>query len=100
MVCLWKDGQVTQELFKVVAMSCRKKNREAKAQLELNLATSVKDNKKKYKYTNGKRRGQNQRPFLIGCWGNTVTKEEEKAEALNSFFASTFSIKTGYPQDN
>lgn len=41
----WEKGQATQEAFKHVFRSCRKKKiREVKAQLELNLATSVKDN--------------------------------------------------------
>lgn len=42
---LWKKGQATQEVFKDVLRSCRKKKiREMKAQLELSLATSVQDN--------------------------------------------------------
>lgn len=39
----WEKGQATQEVFKDVLRSCRKLE-VVKAQLELNLATSVKDN--------------------------------------------------------
>ena len=41
---LWKKGQATQEDYKDVMRFCREKIRRAKAQLELNLATAVKDN--------------------------------------------------------
>lgn len=40
---LLKKGQETQELFKDVIRSCREIIREAKAHLELNLATSLRD---------------------------------------------------------
>lgn len=40
---LLKKGQETQEVFKDVIRSCREIIGEAKAQLELNLAPSVKD---------------------------------------------------------
>lgn len=43
---LWKEEQISQEMFKDVTRPCRKKIRETKTQLELNLATAVKDNKK------------------------------------------------------
>ncbi|KAK4823640.1 hypothetical protein QYF61_004561 [Mycteria americana] len=41
---LWKKGQAIQEDYKDVVRLCREKIRRAKAQLELNLATAVKDN--------------------------------------------------------
>lgn len=93
-------GQVTQEVFKDVVGSWRKKIREAKGQLELNLANSVKDNKKCfYKYINSKTRGKGNLHSLLDTGGNTVTKDEEEAEVLNTFFTSVFS-KTGGPQNN
>ena len=43
--CLWKRGQVSHEDYKDVVKLCRENIRRAKVQLELNLATAVKDNK-------------------------------------------------------
>ncbi|KAK4815429.1 hypothetical protein QYF61_002644 [Mycteria americana] len=56
---LWKKGQATQEDYKGVAKLCREKIRRAKAELELNLAAAVKDNKKHFfKYISSKRRAK------------------------------------------
>ena len=68
---------------------CTEKIRKAKAQLELNLATKVKDNNKYfYKYINSKRRArENLHPWLDAeC--SLVTRDQDKAEVLNAFFAS------------
>ena len=45
---LWKKGQATQEDYMDVMRLCREEIRRAKSQLELNLATAVKDNKKMF----------------------------------------------------
>ncbi|NWT73742.1 LORF2 protein, partial [Prunella himalayana] len=98
---LLKEGLISQEVFKGAARACRKQIREAKAQFELNLVTSVKNNKKSfYKYINGKRKGITDVCSLLDEAGDLVTKDEEKEEMLNTFFASVFSDKTTCPQDN
>ena len=76
---------------------CRDKIRKAKAQLELSLATKVKDNNKYFcKYINSKRRArENLHPFL-DAEGNLVTKDQDKAEELNAFVASVANSKTCY----
>jgi len=54
---LWKKGQATQEEYRGLIRSCREEIRKAKAQLELRLATVVRDNKKCfYQYTTNKKR--------------------------------------------
>jgi len=40
---LWKKGQATQEVYRALVRSCREEIRKAKAQLELRLATVVRD---------------------------------------------------------
>lgn len=82
-------------------MSCRKKIREVKGHLELNLTTSVKDDKKCfYKHINNKRRAKEHLHSLLGVWGNIVTEDEEKAEVLNTVFASVLNSKTCCPRDH
>ncbi|KAK4820687.1 hypothetical protein QYF61_003607 [Mycteria americana] len=91
---LWKKGRATQEDYKGVARLCREKIRRAKAELELNLAAAVKDNKKHFfKYISSKRRAKENLQPLVDGGGNTVTKDEGKAEVLNAFFASVFNSR-------
>ncbi|KAK4822026.1 hypothetical protein QYF61_006939 [Mycteria americana] len=91
---LWKKGQASQEDYKGVARLCREKIRRAKTELELNLAAAVKDNKKYFfKYISSKRRAKENLQPLVDGGGNTVIKDEEKAEVLNAFFASVFNSR-------
>lgn len=82
-------GQSTQEENRNVARTCRVKIRKAKAQPELNLATVVKDHKNKsYKYINNKKKAKENLQLLTDAVGNITTKDEEKTEIFNAFFAS------------
>ena len=74
---------------------CKEKIRKAKTQLKLNLATEVKGNNKYYyKYTNSKRGARENLHPLLDTKGNLVTKDQDKAEKPNAFFASVFNSKT------
>ena len=85
---IWKKGQATQEDNKDVVKLCREKIRRTKAQLELDLATIIKNNKKYFnKHVNGKRWMKENLHPLLDAGQNIVTKEEEQAQALNAFFA-------------
>ena len=90
-------GAATQEVFKDVVRSCRKKIREVTAQLSLNLATSVKDNPNYFLNTLMEKERQGKLPFLSG--EDVFIKDEDNDEALNFLFTSVFKNMTGCPQD-
>jgi len=78
---------------------CREEIRKAKAQLELRLATVVRDNKNCfYKYINHKKKAKENLHPLLDVGENIANKDEEKAEVLNGFFVSVFNSQTGYSQ--
>jgi len=54
---LMEVGQVTQEEYRRLVMSCREEIRKAKAQLELRLATVVRDNKNVFTNTSTTKKG-------------------------------------------
>jgi len=47
-----------------------------------------------YKYINNKKRAKESLHLLLDASGNIATKDEEKAEVLNDFFASVFNSET------
>ena len=86
----WKKGQATQE-YKEVVRICQEKIRKSKAQLDLNLALGVEENKKCfYKYINSKRRAKENLHPLLDVAGNVKTEDKEKAEVLNAFLTPVF----------
>jgi len=75
---------------------CREKIRKTKAQLELNFAIKMKDEKYFYKCTSSKRRVRENLYPLLDAEDNTVPSDQDKAELLNAFFASVLNSKTCY----
>ncbi|KFQ59950.1 hypothetical protein N334_02077, partial [Pelecanus crispus] len=87
----WKQGQVSWEEYREAARLCREGVRKAKARLELNLAREAKNNRKGfYRYVSQKRKAKDHVPTLMNKNGDLVSTDKEKAEVLNSFFASVF----------
>ena len=80
----WKE-------YRAVVRVCRDGIRKAKAQMELNLARDVKDNKKGF-YRYICRRRQAKESVLPPMKGNgeLASSDIEKAEVLNECFASVF----------
>ncbi|KAK4806914.1 hypothetical protein QYF61_012635 [Mycteria americana] len=88
---LWKGIQIAIEDYKNLARACRDAVRKAKAQLELKLAKDVKYNKKGFfRYVSSKQKHREDRGLLLNRAGKLVTTNADKAEILNTFFASVF----------
>ncbi|KFR15209.1 hypothetical protein N306_15328, partial [Opisthocomus hoazin] len=87
----WKQGLASWEEYRESARLCRAGVRKAKAQLEMNLARDVKNNKKGfYRYVSQKKMVKESAPLLMSETSELATADEEKAEVLNNFFASVF----------
>lgn len=91
-----EQEQATWKDYKDVLMLRRKKIRRARAQLELNLATAKKDKKCFSKCISNKSRAKEN--LHLDVEGNTVKKDEEKAEVLTAFFALAFDNKSSFSQ--
>lgn len=91
------QGQVCWEEYRDTAQLYRDGVRKAKMQLELNLASDTKNNKKVchtfYRYVNQKKKIKENIPHLKSKTGKLATTDEEKVEVLNSFLASVFTNK-------
>ncbi|KFQ53309.1 hypothetical protein N333_01103, partial [Nestor notabilis] len=82
----WKQGQATWGDYRNVVREARDQVRKAKAQLELNLARDVKNNRKGfYRYIANKRHGRDNVGPLRKPPGGLATLDLEKAEVLNDF---------------
>ncbi|KFQ01311.1 hypothetical protein N330_00721, partial [Leptosomus discolor] len=87
----WRQGQISWEEYRDTARLCRDGVRKVKAQLEQNFARDAKNNKKSfYRHVNQKTKVKESVPLLMSKSGKLVTKDKEKAEVLNAFFALVF----------
>ncbi|PKU46097.1 rna-directed dna polymerase from mobile element jockey- hypothetical protein [Limosa lapponica baueri] len=95
----WKKGLTAWEDYKNVVRVRRDEMRKAKASLELKLARDVKVNKKGFfNCVGGKRTTRENVGLLLNETGAMVTEDAEKAELLNTFFASVFTAQAS-PQE-
>ncbi|KFU99993.1 hypothetical protein N340_08025, partial [Tauraco erythrolophus] len=91
----WKQGQVAWEEYRAIVRATRDQVRKAKALIELNLARDIKGNKKNfYRYVSDKKRSRENVGPLRKETGDLATRDMEKAEVLNDFFASVFTGKS------
>ncbi len=76
----WKQGCVGWEEYRAVVHVCRDRIRKANAQVELNLARDVKDNKKGfYRYIGEEETGQGGRsPSDERQWGSWLPQTQKK----------------------
>ncbi|KFM05090.1 hypothetical protein AS27_03707, partial [Aptenodytes forsteri] len=90
----WKQGQVAWEEYREIVRAARDQVRKAEALIELNLARDAKGNVKIfYRYVGDKRKTRKNVGPLRNEMGDPVTRDTEKAEVLNAFFASVFTGK-------
>lgn len=72
----WKKEHATWEEYRNFIRSCRKKIRERKSQLEISLATLIRDNKKWVcKYISNEKRAKENVSSLLDVEGNIAAKD-------------------------
>jgi len=96
---MWKEGQATPEEYRNVVRARRDATRKAKAHLELKLTRDVKNKKGFFNCISSKRKARDNVGQLLNEVGVLVREDAEKADLLNAFFASVFSVKAG-PQES
>ncbi|KFV11016.1 hypothetical protein N340_00534, partial [Tauraco erythrolophus] len=91
----WKQGQVAWKENRAIVRVTRDQVRKAKALIELNLARDIKGNKKNfYRCVSEKKRFRENVGPLQKETGDLATRDMEKADVLNDFFASVFTGKS------
>jgi len=91
---LQKLEQAAWEEYREIVQAARDQVGKAKALTELNMARDIKGNKKSfYRYVSHKRKTRENEGPLWKETGDLVTRDMEKAEVLNDFFASVFTGK-------
>jgi len=96
----WKRGQATQEAYRDLVRSCREKIRKAKAQLELSLATAVRDDDKKYfyKYLNNKKRAKDNLHPLLDLGGTSTSRMKKRLKYLITSLPQSLIIRLVIPR--
>jgi len=90
----WKEGQATWEEYRNAVRTCREATRKAKAHLEVNLASHVKDKKQGFcNYTSSKQKTRENVGLLLNEVGAMVVEDTEKAELLNALFVLVCTAK-------
>lgn len=82
----WKLGWVTWEGYRDIVQMCTDRIRKAKVQMELNLVTDVKNNKKRFFST--LRLTKESISLPTNEKGQLASSDLEQAEVLNEFLAS------------
>jgi len=89
-----KQGQIPWQEYREIVQAARYQVRKAKALIGLNLTSDINCNKKSFcRYLSGKRKTRENVGPLWKETGDLVTQDMEKAEVLNDFFASVFTVK-------